>query len=173
MDELRSLIRHARLEANLTQAELAARAATSQPAITRYEQGDVVPTLLTLKRLLAACGRRVIISTTVADRTVSLTNDRREPDMQLLHDCRQRLLHAACTCGAHEVRLFGSVARGEQHSGSDVDLLIELEPGRTLLDLAAFKRKASDILGVPVDVATPDMLKEHVRAEALTHARPL
>jgi uncharacterized protein len=69
--------------------------------------------------------------------------------------------------------IFGSTAVGEDHLGSDVDLLIELEPGRTLLDLATFRRRAADILGVPVDVATPDMLKEHIRREGLAQAQPL
>lgn len=48
---------------------------------------------------------------------------------------------------------------------SDVDLLVELEPGRTLLDLLAFGREAERLLGVPVNVATPDMLKQRNRDE--------
>jgi uncharacterized protein len=114
----------------------------------------------------------MVISTTAMDDAVSSPSSR-VPDMRLLRDRRQRLLAAAAKCGARDVRLFGSVGRGEQRPGSDIDLLIELEPGRTLLDLAAFRRKASEILGIPVDVATPDMLKERVRAEALLQATPL
>jgi predicted nucleotidyltransferase len=56
---------------------------------------------------------------------------------------------------------------------SDVDLLVDLEPGRTLLDLAAFRRDAQGVLGMPVDVATPDMLKDRVRERALAEALPL
>jgi predicted nucleotidyltransferase/DNA-binding XRE family transcriptional regulator len=166
MEEIKSLIRVARLEAGLTQAELAARAGTSQPAVARYERGSVAPTLSTFERLLAACGRRAIVSTVPA-------SARRGPDMRLLRDGRTALLAAAAACGARDIRLFGSMARGEQHRDSDIDLLVELEPGRTLLDLATFKRKARDILGVPVDVATADMLKEHIRGEALAQAKPL
>jgi len=95
------------------------------------------------------------------------------PDLRLLRDHRRRLLAAAADCGARDVRLFGSVGRGEQRPDSDVDLLVELEPGRTLLDLVAFRRQASEVLGVPVDVATPDMLKVRVRAEVLTQATTL
>jgi predicted nucleotidyltransferase len=65
------------------------------------------------------------------------------------------------------------VARGEEHANSDIDLLVDLEPGRTLLDLAGFRREASAILGVPVDVATPDMLKDRVRAEVFEQADSL
>lgn len=68
------------------------------------------------------------------------------------------------------MRLFGSVSRGEHNPDSDIDLLVELEPGRTLLDLAKFRRKAGQILGVPVDVATPDMLKERFRTKVLAQA---
>jgi uncharacterized protein len=57
--------------------------------------------------------------------------------------------------------------------GSDIDVLAELEPGRTLLDLAAFRREAQGILGMPIDVATPDMLKERIRAEVQAEAVPL
>jgi predicted nucleotidyltransferase len=69
--------------------------------------------------------------------------------------------------------VFGSLARGQELSGSDIDLLADLEPGRTLLDLAAFRREAQGILGMPVDVATPDMLKERIRAQVQAEAAPL
>ncbi|HEY5342801.1 MAG TPA: helix-turn-helix domain-containing protein [Solirubrobacteraceae bacterium] len=173
MHELEDLIRQARLDAGLTQAALATLAGTSQPAVARYEQGGVAPTLPTLERLMEACGRRVVISTTPANDTIPSPGAPRVPDMRLLRARRQRLLAAAARCGAREIRLFGSVSRGKQHPGSDIDLLVDLEPGRTLLDLAAFRRQASEVLGVDVDVATPDMLKEHIRAEALTQATPL
>jgi hypothetical protein len=60
-----------------------------------------------------------------------------------------------------------------RHRRSDVDLLVDLGPGRTLLDLAGFRREAEEIVGTPIDVATPDMLKERVRAEVLGEAVPL
>jgi predicted nucleotidyltransferase len=69
--------------------------------------------------------------------------------------------------------VFGSLARGEAVPASDVDLLVDLEPGRTLLDIAGFRREAQEILDMPVDVATPDMLKERIRAEVLSEALPL
>jgi len=68
------------------------------------------------------------------------------------------------------VRAFGSLARGEAQAESDVDLLVNLKPGHTLLDLAAFRREAAEILDLPVDVATIDMLKERIRDEVLNEA---
>lgn len=170
MQDLQDLVRSTRLEAGLTQAELAVRAGTSQPAVARYEQGRVTPTLATLQRLLAACGQRAVISAVAMDGDDSSPSGRPVPDMRLLHERRQPLLTAAARCGAGDVRLFGSVSRGEQNPESDIDLLVELEPGRTLIDLARFRREASEILGAPVDVATPDMLKERFRTDVLAQA---
>jgi predicted nucleotidyltransferase len=82
-------------------------------------------------------------------------------------------LDAARTRGVRKVRVFGSLVRGEAGPASDVDLLVELAPGRTLLDLVGFRREAEDILGQSVDVATADMLKERIRAEVLAEALPL
>jgi uncharacterized protein len=86
---------------------------------------------------------------------------------------RQRLLDIAATHGVHDIRVFGSLARGEAGSASDVDFLVNLAPGRTLLDLAAFRREAEQLLGAPVEVATSDMLKERIRANVLPEAVPL
>jgi len=69
--------------------------------------------------------------------------------------------------------VFGSVARAEALSTSDLDLLVDLESDRSLLDLVAFQRESEQILAMPVDVATVDMLKEPIRAQALAEARPL
>ena len=86
---------------------------------------------------------------------------------------RERLVAAARRNGVREVRVFGSAARGEDSPDSDVDLLVDLGPERTLLDLIAFQQDASDILGVPVDVATPGILRDRVRERVLAEAVPL
>jgi predicted nucleotidyltransferase/DNA-binding XRE family transcriptional regulator len=154
-----TLIRDARGAAGLSQRELAKIAGTSQPAIVRYERGTSVPTLTTLDRLLEACGRRVVLS---AEPVIGLaTKD--TPLAQRLRRHRDELIAASRSHGAHDVRVFGSVARREDRPDSDIDLLVDLEPGRTLLDLVAFGREASEILDIPVDVATPDMLPDRAR----------
>jgi predicted nucleotidyltransferase len=86
---------------------------------------------------------------------------------------RERVLAAAKRHGVSKVRVFGSVARNERLRHSDLDLLVELDAGRTLLDLIGFKQEAEEIFGVRVDVATPQILKPRVRSRALREARPV
>lgn len=103
----------------------------------------------------------------------SMRNLRATPDLALLRRHRAALLDLAADHGADDVRVFGSLSRGEQRPASDVDLLVDLERGRTLLDLTAFRQEVSELLGLPVDVATPDMLKDRARAKVLAEAIPL
>jgi predicted nucleotidyltransferase len=76
----------------------------------------------------------------------------------------------AAARGARDVRLFGSVARGEESERSDVDLLVTLEPGRTLLDLARLEIELERLLGRHVDVVTEAGLREPLRSTALREA---
>lgn len=168
------LVRKARGSAGLSQAQLARRARTSQSAIARYESAVSTPSLATLERLLRACGRPLRLTTpSERERTRARARPRLGPRAALVRRHRARLLEAARQNGAREVRLFGSAARGEDSSDSDVDLLVRLEPERTLLDLIAFQQDASDILGVRVDAATPEILKDRVRERVLAEAVPL
>jgi len=82
-------------------------------------------------------------------------------------------MRLAAECGAGNVRVFGSVARGETDSRSDVDLLVDLEPGRSLLDLARLQRKLEELLTVPVDVVSSRGLRDSVRETVLRDALPL
>lgn len=175
MSNVANTLRHARNDANLSQAALAARAGTSQPALARYETGATLPTLPTLERLLSACGRQLRIDAPVADQAVRASSVRAQlgPHAEKLRRRRRPLLNAAQRHGVVKLRVFGSLARGEARSGSDIDLLVDLKPGRTLLDIAGFRREAAEILDIPVDVATADMLKERVRDEVLREALPL
>jgi uncharacterized protein len=169
------VILKARLDAKLTQVDLATRAGTSQPTLARYETGAALPTLPTLERLLAACGRQLELHAPRAERPGPASSVRSQlgPQASRLRRNRRRLLDAAKRHGIDHVRVFGSLARGEATAESDVDLLVDLRPGHTLLDLAAFRREAGEILALPVDVATVDMLKGRIRGEVLTEALPL
>lgn len=69
--------------------------------------------------------------------------------------------------------MFGSVARREDDRTSDVDLLVDLDPDRTLLDLIGFKQEAEEILGLPVDAVAPRFLKASVRSSAVREARAI
>jgi hypothetical protein len=161
------LIRRARLETRLTQAELAARAGTSQSAIARYESGKTVPSLPTLERLLRACGRALALGALAqAEPAPSSVRAATGPRGRLLRQRRRALLDVLRRAGARNARVFGSVARGEDTTTSDIDFLVELDPDATLLDLARLRREVGDVLGVPVDVMTPSLLKAAVLARA-------
>jgi predicted nucleotidyltransferase len=86
---------------------------------------------------------------------------------------RKRILQLATHHGARNVRVFGSIARGDSSQASDLDLLVELEPGRTLMDLGGLLVSLQDTLQQRVDVATEDMLRPKVRERALRDAVPL
>ncbi|MFI5329645.1 MAG: nucleotidyltransferase family protein [Desulfobaccales bacterium] len=72
--------------------------------------------------------------------------------------------------GAINLRVFGSVARGEATEGSDLDLLVEMEPGRSLLDLVAIKQDLEDLLGCKVDVVTEAAVSPYLRERVLNEA---
>jgi hypothetical protein len=92
---------------------------------------------------------------------------------ELLKDQREDILRIARKHGARNVRVFGSVARGEARADSDVDFLVEMEPGRSLLDHVALIQDLEDQLGVRVDVVTEKALYQHLRERVLQEAVPL
>jgi predicted nucleotidyltransferase len=91
----------------------------------------------------------------------------------LLQKRRSDILRVAEQHGASNVRIFGSVARGEDDERSDIDLLVDLESGRGLLDHAALILDLEELLGRKVDVATERGLRSLVRQRALQDATPL
>ncbi len=86
---------------------------------------------------------------------------------------RDEILRLAAAHGARNVRVFGSLARGEQRAESDIDLLVDLEADRSLMDLGGLLVDLEKLLGGRVDVATEQMLKPRVRSRALLDAVPL
>ena len=90
--------------------------------------------------------------------------------VDLVVEKREQILDVAARYGAHDVRVFGSVARGDYDSTSDVDFLVELEPGRSLFDLSGLTFDLSKLLGVKVDVGTYRMLKPRNREQILKEA---
>ncbi len=89
---------------------------------------------------------------------------------ELLREKRETILETAARYGAHNVRIFGSVARGEADADSDVDILVDLEPGRSLLDLGGLLMELRELLGRPVDVVTEKGLRPRIRERALDEA---
>ena len=91
----------------------------------------------------------------------------------LLAAKRHEILQVAAQYGASNVRIFGSVARGEAGPGSDVDVLVDLEPGRSLLDLGALLMDLQGLLDCEVDVVTEGGLRPRIRDRVLSEAVPL
>lgn len=89
---------------------------------------------------------------------------------RMIEDHRDEIYRIAKRHGARNLRLFGSVARGEDDPSSDIDLLVDLEPGRGLLDLGGLLMDLRDFLQLPVEVATPALLKPRIRERVLREA---
>lgn len=87
-----------------------------------------------------------------------------------LPELRDEIRRVAAENGARDVRVFGSVARGEEQDSSDVDFLVVIDAGRSLLDLARLELRLEKLLGRSVDVVTEAGLRDSVRASALRDA---
>jgi len=88
----------------------------------------------------------------------------------LLRKKRRKILETAARYGASNVRVFGSVARGEEDVASDIDFLVELAPDRSLFDLGGLLYELRQILGVDVDVVTENGLRARIREKVLSEA---
>jgi predicted nucleotidyltransferase len=142
-------LRRRRHDAALSQRELAALTGVPQPNIAAYESGRRQPSAETVSRLGAAL---------------------RIPSMERLRASRAPILEAAARRRVSDVRVFGSVARGDATAGSDVDILVHPAPDASLFDLAGFMAEIAELLGIDVDVVSdrgtgPTM--DRIRAEAL------
>lgn len=157
-----ALVRRARERTGLTQAALAERAGTTQSVVSAYEAGSRQPSLPMLRRLVEATGLRLELSLGGAADQPTPSEGLRDRVLARRRDIRD----IARRHGASNVRLFGSVARGDERVGSDVDLMVDLAPGTGLLTLARLEGDLEKLLGVPVDVVPADSLKERVGATA-------
>ena len=91
----------------------------------------------------------------------------------LLKEKRDAILDIAEKHGARNVRIFGSVARGDFDEKSDLDFLVEMEPGKTLFDLGGLAYDLEKLLGRRVDVCTIPLLREPIRSRVVSEAVPL
>lgn len=86
---------------------------------------------------------------------------------------RQAVIAAVLRHKAANARVFGSVARGTDTEGSDIDILVDALPGATLFDLGGLQIELEEMLGVRTDVLTPEDLPEYMRGAVLAEARAL
>lgn len=159
-----SLLREARKRAGLSQSDLAHRAGVTQSVISAYESGARQPSVPTLERLIAATGFDLGLQLEEPKPVPS------QPTRALLHRSRKQIEAIAANHGISNVRVFGSVARGDEGPESDVDLLIDVAPGVGLLGIARCQAALERLLGCAVDLVPASDLKrgvaDHVLAEA-------
>jgi predicted nucleotidyltransferase/DNA-binding XRE family transcriptional regulator len=162
-----ALIKDARGRAGLTQAQLARAAGTSQPTLAAYESGAKSPSVRTLDRLIRASGATLDVTLRAAPTAQgSLLTDLRDHANEIRGAARRRRIR--------NVRVFGSAARGDETSASDVDLLVDFDAAKHgVLPLAGFANDVRAIIGRDVDATTIDLLRDEVRKQALAEAVPL
>jgi predicted nucleotidyltransferase len=142
--------------------ELAAKANIAQSVVSAYESSRREPSFATLKRLVDATGFDLDLVLVPATPTT--------PRRQAIVQNRTRLQRALRELGARNVRLFGSVARGEDGPESDIDLLVDIEPDVGLFALGQMRSEAERILGSSVDIVPVNSLKRDVAERALAEA---
>ena len=163
-----ALLREARNKSQLSQTELASRAGVAQSVISAYESGRREPAFSTLQRLISATGNRVVIS-------LKPVGDARPgfPDTPIGRRLRQRRASMRAVGhrhGAQNLRVFGSVVRGEDRADSDLDIVADLPTGMGLFELGAMERELSEVVGMKVDLVPADGLRPKVRAEVEVEA---
>ena len=89
---------------------------------------------------------------------------------ELLQEKREQIRKIAAKYGAYDIRIFGSVARGEATVDSNIDFLMDIESGRSLLNRIALIQDLEDLLDHKVDVAKPEILHECIREQVLKEA---
>lgn len=91
-------------------------------------------------------------------------------DLPALRARREQILSCAAIHGARNVRVFGSIARGEAEADSDIDLLVKMDQGRSLLDLVGLWQELEDLLGAHVDVLSEGGVSPHLRERIFADA---
>jgi predicted nucleotidyltransferase len=92
---------------------------------------------------------------------------------ETLQSNREQLFAIAHRFGARNVRVFGSLARGQERPGSDLDLLVDMAPGRSLLDLIGLEQEITDLLGCTVDIVVEGGISPYLEPQILAEAKPL
>jgi uncharacterized protein len=156
-----TLLRDARRQSGLTQVEFASRAGVAQSVISAYEGGHRQPALSTLVELIEASGLEVQIRLRPLPGGLKRLTG---PRGRVVRRLRRQVVDIAAAHGVTNMRVFGSVARGEDRADSDIDLLVDLPTGMGLLGLGRLRDDLESLLGTEVDVVPADGLKPDVAA---------
>jgi predicted nucleotidyltransferase len=146
----------------LTQRELALRAGVSQSVIAAYETDAREPALSTLSALIEAAGRTLEFE--VGAPLTTATSAAVGPIGRRLRRRRAAVLALAAKHGMSNLQVFGSVARGDDGSDSDLDLMVRQPQAAGLFALGRFAEELEELLQVPVDVVAEGTLKPRIRA---------
>jgi uncharacterized protein len=158
-----ALLQQARRGAGMSQVELAVRAGVTQSVISAYESGHRQPSLPTLAALVEAAGYELVTGVRRQPRRLSRLSG---PVGRRVRRKRHDLIAAAAAHGVSGLRVFGSVARGEDRPDSDVDLIADLPPGMSLFGLGRLQAELEAMLGTQVDLVPAADLKPDVRSRA-------
>jgi predicted nucleotidyltransferase/DNA-binding XRE family transcriptional regulator len=161
------LLRETREQVGLTQSELADRCGVTQSVISAYESGRREPSVPTLQRLIAGTGFRLELD--IRSRHALP----RHGHGALLRRKSKALRQLFTRYEVTDVRVFGSAARGDDRSDSDIDFVVHMSEGSDLVDLAALILELEGTLGVPVDVVPDTSLRAGVADEIERDAVPL
>jgi uncharacterized protein len=158
-----AVLRDARRRAGLSQVELARRAGVTQSVISAYESGHRQPALPTLAVLVEAAGFDLEVNVRRQPAGVARLTG---PVGRRVRQRRRELVAAAAAHDVANLRVFGSVARGQDGPDSDVDLLADFPPGMGLLGLGRLADELEAIVGAHVDLVPAGDLKPDVRQRA-------
>ena len=139
----------------------------TQSVVSAYESSARQPSLPMLDRLVSATG--LVLELQLRRRGSRLKG----PIGARLRARRNKVGQVAAAHGLMNLRVFGSVARGEETEDSDLDLLVDVSPGVSLIGLARAQRELEELLGARVDLVPADDLKPGVAASVLAEAMPL
>lgn len=145
----------------MSQTDLADRAGVVQSVISAYESGHRQPALPTLQRLVDATGFELTVGLRRHDRRFRQMSG---PVGRRLRQHRRALIASAADHGISNLRVFGSVARGDDRPDSDVDIMADLPPGLGLFGLGEARAKLEAILGAEVDLVPASDIKPEIRA---------
>ncbi len=145
-------IRAERIAAGMSQSQLAHAANVPQPNLSAYENGKRTPSPQVLERIAQALATR--------------PSERLARHREEIHSLVRKYRAAA-------PRVFGSVARGDDHSGSDLDLLVDFTDEASLLDEVGLRLALQDLLRIKVDIVATDTLRGDFRERALREAIPV
>ncbi len=161
------ILQAVRKESGMSQAELARSSGLAQSVISDYERGNREPGADTFLHLLDILGMGIDLKPKRRTKVPQIPDSRLA---RLILRNRKQIIELAKRSGARNVRIFGSIAKGESKKRSDIDLLVDLDPDVGMIELIGLEHALKDLLGVKVDLGSARSLKPDLRDEVLSHA---